>query len=86
MLRQRRNKRGLEQILGQFVEQPIGPNQFECLFLRVRERLLSVDPFPPPQNQLFLTLSVLPANLTLGVSDQDQIHRFPDSPRFSDSP
>jgi hypothetical protein len=29
---------------------------------------------------VFLTLSVLPAKLTPGVSDQDQIHRFSDSP------
>jgi hypothetical protein len=31
---------------------------------------------------VFRTSSVLPAKLTPGVSDQDQIHRYPDSPYY----
>jgi hypothetical protein len=49
-------------------------------------RQAAVDPVQLPRDRVFLTLVVLPAKLTLGVSNQDQIHHLSDSPAPSCNP
>jgi hypothetical protein len=39
-----RGQRGLEHVLGQLVEQPVRADQFDSLFLRLRQQLLSELP------------------------------------------
>jgi hypothetical protein len=81
-----RGQRGLEHVLGQLVEQPVRANRFDSLFLRLRLRLrqelLSELPLSSSNatGSSVLRWSVLPAKLTPGVSDQEQIHRCSDSP------
>ena len=77
-----RIQRDLEHVLGQLVEQPVLADQLDTLFPRLRKQLLSELPAINfcSRIRVFLTSSVLPAKLTPGVSDQDQIHRYPDSP------
>jgi hypothetical protein len=55
--------------------------QLHTLFLCLSQQLLSQRPLIHFVNHL--TLSVLHAMLTLGESDQDQIHRCSDSPAGS---
>ena len=47
---------------------------------RATARQAAFDPHRSPQIPVFRTSSVLPAKLTPGVSDQDQIHRYSDTP------
>jgi hypothetical protein len=79
-----RGQRGLEHVLGQLVEQPVRGNRFDSLFLRLRlrQQLLSELPLSSSNatGSSVLRWSVLPAKLTPGVSDQEQIHRCSDSP------
>ncbi|MEC4765607.1 hypothetical protein VT930_21300, partial [Mycobacterium sherrisii] len=42
-------------------------------------------PHHSPRIRVFLTSSVLPTKLTLGVSNQDQIHRYSDSPASAET-
>jgi hypothetical protein len=78
---------GLEHILVSWLSRPFGPTSSLLVPSLEPAAVLpaAVDPGHSPRNQVFLTSSVLPAKLPLGLSDQDQIHRFSDSPDVAPS-